>query len=115
MKLRPLNLALRVVMEVGIVVALAQWGFRAGRTTGMKFFLGVGAPVLGFGFWGLVDFRQAGRMSEPLRLMQELVVSGVAAVAWYVAGQHTLGIALGLLSLVYHGMVYVSGDTLLKR
>ena len=90
-------LVLRVLVEAGIVAAFAWWGYRAGAGTGMKILLAVGAPAVGFGFWGAVDFRQAGRLAEPLRLVQELAVSGLAAVALYAAGQHLLGWALGLL------------------
>ena len=42
--------------------------------------------------------------------MQELAVSGLAAVALYAAGQHLLGWALGLLSVAYHALVYLQGD-----
>ena len=45
-------------------------------------------PLIGFGFWGAVDFHQFGRLSEWLRLMQELVISGMAAFALYITGQH---------------------------
>ena len=93
------TLVLRVLMEAGIVAAFAYWGYRAGAGTGMKILLAAGAPALGFGFWGAVDFRQAGRLAEPLRLLQELAISGLAAVAVYAAGQHVLGWALGLLSV----------------
>jgi hypothetical protein len=41
----------------------------------------LGAPLVGFGFWGAVDFHQAGRFAEPLRLIQELAISALAAVA----------------------------------
>ena len=81
----------------------------------MKLLLGIGAPVLGFGFWGLVDFHQAGRLGEPLRLVQELAITGLAAVALYVAGQHALGWAMAILSVINHALVYISGDTLLKQ
>ncbi len=107
------NLTLRVLMEIGIVVALAYWGFHTGNGTGAKIALGVGAPLVGFGFWGAIDFHQAGRAAEPLRLTQELVVSGLAALAWYEAGQHALGLALGALSIAYHALVYLSGARLL--
>ena len=108
-------LVLRVLVEAGIVAAFAWWGYRAGAGTGMKILLAVGAPALGFGFWGAVDFHQAGRLAEPLRLLQELAVSGLAAVALYAAGQHLLGWALGLLSVAYHTLVYLKGGRLLKR
>jgi NAD(P)-dependent dehydrogenase (short-subunit alcohol dehydrogenase family) len=61
------------------------------------------------GFWGAVDFRQAGRLPEPLRLVQEL------AIAVYAAGQHILGWFLGLASISYHALVYAQGSRLLKR
>ena len=113
-KLRVLNLPLRVLLEIGIVAALSYWGFHTGNSTAMKILLEVGAPAVGFGLWSLIDFRRAGRFSEPLRLLQELVISGAAAVALYAAGQHALGLALGSLSVLYHALVYASGERLLN-
>jgi hypothetical protein len=58
-------LVLRWIMEAGIVLALAYWGARTGGSTIAKILLAIGAPVVGFGFWGLVDFRWAGRGHAP--------------------------------------------------
>ncbi len=102
-------------MELGIIAAVAYWGYRFGESTGTMLLWGICAPLLVFGFWGLVDFRNAGFMAEPLRLIQELVISGGAAVALYLSGQHVLGWALGVVSIIHHALVYVLGDTLLKR
>jgi hypothetical protein len=113
--LKRFNLALRGLMEVGIIVALGYWGFHTGKNMSMEVLLGIGAPALGFGFWGLFDFHQAGQAAEPLRLLQELVISGLAVVALYTTGQQTLGWILGLISLVYHSLVYLAGETLLKN
>jgi hypothetical protein len=109
-----INLTLRVTLETGIVVALGFWGYQVGSGAGSKIALMILVPLVGFGFWGAVDFRQAGRFAESLRLIQELVISGLAAVAWYAAGQPALGIALAGLSLLYHTLVYASGARLLK-
>jgi Protein of unknown function (DUF2568) len=109
-----LNLSLRVLMEIGVVAGLAYWGVHTGSSTATKVLYGVGAPAIGFGFWGAVDFHQAGRFAEPARYIQELAVSGLAAVAWYAAGRHGLGIALAVLSIVYHALVYASGARLLN-
>ena len=54
------------------------------------------------------------RHAEGLRLLQELAVSGLAAVAWYASGAHLLGVALAAWSIVYHAVVYASGAHLLK-
>lgn len=113
-KLKWLNLTLWGVLEAGIIFVLGYWGFKEGDTISMKLLLGIGAPLLGFGFWGLEDFRNAGRSSELLRLFQELSISGVAAVAWYTAGQHLLGWTVGLISVVHPILVYQTGETLLK-
>jgi len=113
--LKRVNPALRGVMELGIVLAIGYWGYRAGGNTLARGLLAFGAPLLVFGFWGLVDFRGSGVLAEPLRLCQELALSGIAAVALYAAGQHALGWALGVLSIVHHALVYLLGERLLKH
>jgi Protein of unknown function (DUF2568) len=110
-----LTVGLRALMEAGIVGAFAYWGYQAGAGTGMKILLAISAPAVGFGFWGAVDFHQAGRLAEPLRLLQELAISGLAAAALYAAGQHLLGGVLGLVSVVCHALVYLQGGRLLKH
>lgn len=108
-----LNLMLRVLLELGVVAALAYWGIHTGAGTAAKVVLGVFAPVVGFGFRGAVDFHRA-RHAKALRLLQELAVSGVAAGALFGAGAHALGIALAGVSIAYHALVYASGARLLK-
>lgn len=114
-RLSRINLALRALMELGIVLGLGYWGYQTGGAGLARILLAVGVPLLVFAFWGLVDFRQAGRHAEMLRLLQELIVSGLAAAAVYRAGQPTLGLALAVLSVVHHAMVYALGEKLLKR
>ena len=113
-KLPRLTLALRVTMEAAIVAALAMWGYQAGPHTVSKVVLALAAPAIGFGIWGAVDFRQVGRFAEALRLAEELAISGLAALAWYAAGQHAAGAVLAIVSLAYHGLVYLGGGRLLK-
>ena len=110
-----LTLILRVTMEAGIVAALAYWAAHTPDSTWARIALGAAAPIVGFGIWGAVDFHQAGRHAEPLRLVEELVISLVAAVALYSTGQHGLGVALAVLSLAYHALVYATGARLLDR
>ena len=68
-----INLALRALMEFGVVGAFAFWGYQTGEQFWIKILLGIAAPLIGFGIWGAVDFHQAGRFSEPLRLVEELL------------------------------------------
>ena len=112
--MKGLNLALRGFMEAGIVLGFGYWGYHLGGTRLTGILLAIVVAAAGFGFWGLVDFHKFGRISEYLRLTQELIVSGLAALLLYTTGQHVFGWALVLLSIVYHAMVYIQGDTLLK-
>jgi Protein of unknown function (DUF2568) len=109
------TLMLRVTMETGVIAALAYWGAHTGTSTAASVFLAIGAPAIGFGIWGTLDFRFAGRAAEPLRLLEELTICGLAAAALYIADQPALAIALATLSAGYHGLVYATGERLLKR
>ena len=110
-----INLLLRVTMELGIVLALGYWGFHTGKSESIKIILGISSPILIFGFWGFVDFHNAGSKAEFLRLLQELILSGLAAAALILAEQYVLGFILAGLSIVQHILVYIIGDTLIKK
>jgi hypothetical protein len=105
---------LRSLMEVGIVAGLGYWGFHTGNGTAKKIILSIVSPAIIFGFWGLFDFHNVRNFSEILRLIQELILSWIAAAALYFAGQHTFGWILSIISIIHHLVVYSIGDTLLK-
>ena len=109
-----LLLAGRVLLETGVVAGLAWAGYAAGGGGPPGILLAIAAPAVGFGIWGAVDFRQAGRLAEPLRLIEELVISALAAAGVIATGHAGLGWALIGLSLVYHLLVYAAGERLLK-
>ena len=111
--MKTVTLALRALMELGVVAGLATWGVHAGHGPMASTALGVLAPLVGFGVWGAVDFRNAGRLAEPLRLVQELTISALAAAAFVAAGHAPLGAALAALSISYHVLVYATGQRLL--
>jgi len=109
------TLVMRWIMEAGVVLGLIYWGVRAGSSVEMKILLAVIAPAVVFGFWGLVDFRWIGRPAEFLRLVQELAITGVVAVALFLVGSPVLGLVLAGLSILQHSFVYIAGDRLLKE
>lgn len=108
------NLLLRGLMELGIIVGLATWGYHAGQTLALKLLLAIGAPLVIFSFWSLFDFRGVVPNPEPYRLLQELALSGLAAIAWIAAGRRTLGWTLAITSIVHHILIYMLGGKLLK-
>jgi Protein of unknown function (DUF2568) len=106
-------LALRGIMEAGVVAGMAQWGYHTGRPHGMSILLAIVSPVVVFGFWGLVDFHWLGRPAEAVRLVQELAITGLVAAALIVSGQPMFGWALAIVSVVHHALLYANGDRLL--
>lgn len=108
------NIALRALLETGIVATFVYWGFSAASNTAFRLALAVITPAVAFGFWGAVDFRFAGRHAEPLRLIQELAVTILASTALYRTDHHLLAWLLLALSATHHTAVYVLGERLLK-
>lgn len=108
------NLSLRGLMELGLVVALAQWGYLTGGQVWQKTVLSIAAPVVIFGFWGWFDFRYVVANPEPYRLVQELLLTFLAAYAWYSVGYRSLGWSLAMISMVHHALIYLLGERLIK-
>ncbi len=107
------NVALRGAMELGLVLALAYWGYHAGETRLTRFLLATAAPLLVFGFWGAVDFHQLGSAAEAVRLVQELALTALAAYALHVAGRPRAAWALAGVTALHHVLVYALGRRLL--
>jgi Protein of unknown function (DUF2568) len=108
------TVSLRALLETGIVAGLAWWGFHAGGAGARGALLALASTAVGFGLWGLVDFRFAGAWAEPLRLVWELAISAAAAAALIAAGRPALGWSLAVLSAAYHALVYALGGRLLQ-
>jgi Protein of unknown function (DUF2568) len=102
------NLALAFLLELGVLAALAFWGFHNGSGTLAKIVLGIGAPVLAIIVWALFGAPQATWHLEGIwRLLLQIVVFGSAAVALYAADQRILGVAFALLALLNNTLMYV--------
>lgn len=112
--LRWFNVGLRALVEVGIIAALATWGFSMGATLAVQLMLGFGAPALGFGIWALVDFRGCGRKAEGLRLLEEVVLCSIAVAALYAANLQAWAGLLAGASSAHYALVYACGDRLLR-
>jgi Protein of unknown function (DUF2568) len=108
-----LLLVARALLEAGVVAGLAWSGYRAGGGGVLGVVLAVLVPAVGFGLWGIVDFRDAGRLAEPLRLAEELLISGLAALGVAATGHPAWAWALFGFSLGYHVLVYAAGERLL--
>ena len=80
MLIQSANLALRFLLELAALGALAYWGSQTGRVPITKVGLGVGAPLLAALVWGTFGSPSAPvTLSGPLHLLLELAVFGSGA------------------------------------
>ena len=114
-KSQRLNLLLRAILEISIILALAFWGYSTGNNTLSRIIFLILFPMVGFGIWGAIDFHQFSKYGEYFRLIQELIISLGAAWGLYVSGEVTFSWFLVILTIIYHLLVYLSGEKLLKN
>ncbi|WP_394234261.1 YrdB family protein [Niallia oryzisoli] len=97
MILQHINLAIRFLLELCALASLAYWGFVTGKGAAVKFFLGIGAPILLAVIWGVFGSPKAKiKLSLPLHLLLELIVFGMPALALYAAGKPQLAWIYGV-------------------
>ncbi len=104
------NLALRFLLEIGVLAALGYWGFQVGSGW-TKVLLGVGAPLLAAVVWGVfLAPASSTRLSEPPRLILEIVVFASAAAALAATGHTALALAFALVAAVNRTLISVWGQ-----
>lgn len=102
------NLGVRFILELCALAALGYWGFRTGTGWTVKLILGIGAPVLAAVVWGLfVSPKATYDIGDPARLVVEIIVFGLAAVALYYAGQPGLCAVFVIAALISRVLVFI--------
>jgi Protein of unknown function (DUF2568) len=93
---RGATLTVRFLCELGMLAALALWGFGAGDGPG-AWLLGIGAPALAAAVWGaFVAPKARWPVPAPVRVAIELVLFAAAAGALAAAGQQAAAMVLGV-------------------
>jgi len=99
--LRAVNLAVRFVVELASLAALAYWGWHDSETTAVKWLLAIGAPVVWAVLWGLFASPKARYPLHPgARIAFEVAAFGAAVVALASAGRPGLALLLAAVAFV---------------
>ena len=106
--LRWANLTVAFMLELWALGALGYWGFQTGNGLLMKLLLGIGAPLIAAVAWGLFVAPKASiPVPSPVRLLIELAVFGAAAAGLWQRDHATMAIALLVILVVNHGLIYL--------
>ena len=93
-------LTLRFLTELATVAALAAAGALAHTAVAWRVVLAILGVVLFAVIWGRwIGPRAAHRLTDPVRLVAEIVIFVVSAVALSVVGYPVIGIVLGVISI----------------
>ncbi len=101
MSVKAANDAIRFLVELAALAAIAYWGFHEHSSWVLKLVLGVGGPVLTAAAWGLWMAPQSKRRApEGYRALLEAVIFGAATAALFASGVVALGVAFGVVAAV---------------
>jgi hypothetical protein len=106
MSQNPLNLAVRFLLELGILAALAPWGWSVGQDA-VRWLLAIGAPLVAALLWGV--FRVPGDGGDPVmivpgavRLLLEVALFGLAVAALLAADRPRFALIFGGITSLHY-------------
>ncbi len=113
MSQNPINLALRFILELGILAALGYWGWT--RDIGpWRYLLAIALPVVAAFLWGTFRWphETAGSPRAPVpvpgwvRLLMEVVLFSLAIACLYAAGAVVAAVVFGVVTLFHYIISY---------
>jgi hypothetical protein len=110
--LKTANLALMLLLELGVLLALGYWGFQVGPSLGAKVVLGLGAPVLAAVVWGVLGAPMSARRLRGIWYqLLKVVFFGSAALALAAAGRQELGVIFASVFVLNFALILIWKQT----
>lgn len=96
---KPANLALALVLEIGVLAALAYWGFAIGAAIPVKIVLGIGTPAAAILVWAIWGAPRSGHRLQGISYwLLRVVFDAAGAAALSMSGQQLLGTIFALVA-----------------
>jgi hypothetical protein len=118
----PVNLAVRFLLELAALAAMAYWGWSQ-HTGPLRFVFAIGVPLLAAILWFVFavpqDPSRSGKAPVPVpgivRLVLELAIFGFAAWALYDSAKPTLGLILAIVAIIHYAVSFDRLAWLVRR
>jgi hypothetical protein len=82
--LKPINLGIRFLLEIGLLITLGYWGFQVEANLFAKILLGLGVPMVVALIWGMFVAPNAKNLlREPWRFWLEIILFSLGFAALY--------------------------------
>jgi hypothetical protein len=109
--LKVANLTLAFLLELGVLAALAYWGWVVGPNTPAKAALAVGAPVVAIIIWAIWGAPRSPRRLKGLwNWLLRVIFNICGALALVAAGQRLAGVIFILVALLNMILAYIWGQ-----
>jgi Protein of unknown function (DUF2568) len=104
------NYALRFLLEMAALAALAYWGFH--ELDGVaQWLVGLGAPLLVAVVWGTFMSPKASRPTvDPVRVLIELAVFGAGVAALFAADATAPAVVFAVLAVLHLAVTFALGQ-----
>jgi hypothetical protein len=99
--LKNANVALAFLLELGVLAALAYWGWTVGPNITAKVALAVGAPVVAISIWAIYGAPRSSRQLKGLWYwLLRVIFDAAGALALVAAGLRLAGVIFALVALI---------------
>ncbi|MBS1772815.1 MAG: YrdB family protein [Bacteroidetes bacterium] len=106
--LKTLNLALAFILELFMLYAMGYWGFHLKQSTGIRWFVGIGLPVVVAIVWGIFLAPKSVMQTPPtVKMLGKLVLMESSAVLLYTTGKTNMAITFAIATAVNIMLVFV--------
>lgn len=98
---KTLNLALAFFLELFMLYAFGYWGFHLKQSTGMRWLIGIGLPILVAIIWGVfLAPKSMVHMPHHLKLLGKFILMETAAALLYSTGKTNMAIIFAVITVV---------------
>ena len=95
------------ILEIAMLVSFMYWGFHLDTSLFVKILFGVGTPILVAIIWGTFIAPKASiPVTVPIRVLLQIILFSLAAVALYFSEKATLAIIFGTIVLIEMILMY---------
>lgn len=99
--LKTLNLALAFFLELFMLYAIGYWGFHLKQSTGIRWFVGIGLPVLVAIVWGIfLAPKSVVQVPHHIKLLGKFILMESAAALLYSTGKTSIAVSFAVITII---------------